>query len=158
MKKAVFILLIVSFLVVITSIKAKAIVERLEVTAKLQTINLTQLFQPNSQLGVGVVLTVSNQNEFSIPLENVTATFYFEGEQVGRAKRTGKVIISPHSQTPIPVPGVLHVNKKLLELLTELGTFQAPPLTYRVKGKLFGFPLTITDEIILEQKKDNENG
>lgn len=115
--------------------------------------NLTQLLLTgNTQTRANVGLTVKNDNDFSIPISNVYAEFFYQGVKIAQtipgSKKLNVKIVSKDEVGNTGRAGItdmtdevlVFINQTTLRFFAEYFSKENPKLSYKISAKIFGIP------------------
>lgn len=112
----------------------------------IASVDLTSLVGGGT-ITVPVVVTITNENGFSIPLKNVKAWIYYENTliaQTSEALTAFSYTVPAHGNLPIIDPSVnLFVNSASLDLVRNIGNH--PLVNYTISMTVFGISFSYSD-------------
>lgn len=161
MKTLILILVVLALLAVIIWFWAKSAVMDINFKLKLalpkiadlqQAINLNQ---PTPSVKVGLQITITNRNIFSIPLKDLRVSIYSDGALVARssdvASNNVKIKVPAHGKAIFIHTVDLLLLPSFFQALAKLKAGEKLTLKFNITGSVFNLPVTYTDTFDYEQ-------
>ncbi len=140
MKGSTIILIIVIALIIAGVVYGKKVIDNFTFgNPKFVGADLGSIFGGTGFSTIDLSMSVDNKNTFAIPVKNLYAEVYYNGQLFGKSTNA-------HDPFTIPANGSITITQNMTFALTNTGAiigklYNKQPLqfTYMVKGTLFGF-------------------
>lgn len=161
MKNFLLILVVLALLAVIVFFWAKSAVMDIDFKLKLALPKIADLQQAvnlgqgTPSVKVGVQITITNRNIFSIPLKDLRVSIYSDGGLVAKsadaAGNSKKIKVPAHGKAIFIHTLDVFLLPAFLQAIMKLRTGEKLTLKYVITGSVFNLPLTYTDTFDYEQ-------
>lgn len=119
----------------------------------LSTLSLSDLISGNITTRFSLLLIITNNNNFSITLKNVTAKFFnadnnaLIGESSDTENNKSDIVIAKNSINNIQEDFDIYINGNTIPFLLNIKNSVPVNIRYIIKANVFNFPVTIDKTI-----------
>lgn len=151
-----FIFLIVLVIIGLVYYETKKELDKISFSVSFKNIDISKvsLLKGNSTMPVNFALTIFNQSNLNLNIENAAFKIYYKGVKIGESTEKISLTSQPNKIEAYLIAGNLFLSTELMELLRDymfLG--KSFEIQYSVNAKIWGFPLTKTGVATI--KKEN---